>query len=54
MCEGEMGQSVRTRKMEHVDTVKTFNIKKSAQSQHVGDFDHRINWDNVQILQSVS
>ena len=49
---GETGHSVRTRKREHVDAVKTFNTKKSALSQHVMDFDHRIDWDNVKILKS--
>ena len=47
---GETGRSVRTRKREHVDAVKTFNTKKSALSQHVMEFDHRIDWDNVKIL----
>ena len=51
---GETGRSVRTRKREHVDAVKTFNTKKSALSQHVMDFDHRIDWDNVKILKSES
>ena len=46
--------SVRTRKREHVDAVKTFNTKKSALSQHVMEFDHRIDWDNVKILKSES
>ena len=49
---GEAGRSVRTRKREHADAVKTFNTKKSALSQHVMDFDHRIDWDNVKILKS--
>ena len=39
---GETGRSVRTRKREHADAVKTFNTKKSVLSQHVMDFDHRI------------
>ena len=39
---GETGRSVRTRKRKHADAVKTFNGKKSALSQHVMDFDHRI------------
>ena len=43
----EIGRSVRTRKREHADVVKTFNTKKSVLSQHVMDFDHRIDWDNV-------
>ena len=51
---GETGRSVRTRKREHADAVKTFNTKKSALSQHVMDFDHRIDWDNVKILKSKS
>ena len=50
----ETGRSVRTRKREHVDAVKTFNTKKSVLSQHVMDFDHRIDWDNVKILKSES
>ena len=48
MYVGETGRSVRTRKREHVDAVKTFNTKKSALSQHVMEFDHRIDWDNVE------
>ena len=51
---GETERSVRTRKREHADAVKTFNTKKSALSQHVMDFDHRIDWDNVKILKSES
>ena len=51
---GETGPSVRTRKREYVDAVKTFNTKKSALSQHVMDFDHRIDRDNVKILKSES
>ena len=49
---GETGRSVRTRKQEHADAVKTFNTKKSALSQHVMDFDHKTDWDNVKILKS--
>ena len=51
---GETGRSVRTRKREHADAVKIFNIKKSALSLHVVDFDHRIDWNNVKILKSGS
>ena len=51
---GETGGSVRTRKREHADAVKTFNTKKSALSQNAMDFDHRIHWDNVKILKSES
>ena len=36
------GLGVRTRKRGHVDAVKTFNVKRSALSQHVMYFDHRI------------
>ena len=46
---GETGRSVRTGKREHADAVKTPNPKKSALSQHVMDFDHGIDWDNVKI-----
>ena len=51
---GETGRSVRTRKRKQVDAVKTFNTNKSALSQHVMDFDHRITWDDVKILKSES
>ena len=51
---GETGGSVRTRKREHADAVKTFNTKTLALSQHVMDFDHRIDGDNVKILKSES
>ena len=51
---GETGSSARTRKREHVDAVEAFNNKKSALSQHVMDFDHRLDWDNVKILKSES
>ena len=34
MYVGETGRSVRTRKREHADAVKTFNTKKLALSQH--------------------
>ena len=45
---------IRTRKREHADAMKTFITKKPALSQHVMDFDHRIDWDNVKILKSES
>ena len=54
MFVGETERSVRTRKREHVDAVKTFNTKNSALSPNVMDFDHRIDWDNVKILKSAS
>ena len=54
MYGGETGRSVRTRKREHANAVKTFNTKKSALSQHVMDFNDRIDWDNVKILKSES
>ena len=50
MYVGETGCSVGTREREHADAVKTFNTKKSALSQHVIDFDHGIDWNNVKIL----
>ena len=54
MFVGETGRSVRNRKREHADAFKIFNIQKSALSQHVVDFNHRIDWDNVKILKSES
>ena len=33
---------------------RLFTTKKSALSQHVMEFDHRIDWDNVKILKSES
>ena len=51
---GETGRRVRARKLEYVDAVKTFNTKKSALSQHVMNFERRIDWDNVKILKSES
>ena len=51
---GKTGRSVRNRKREQINTVKTFNTKKSAQGQHVVNFDHRIDWDDVKILKSES
>ena len=54
MYVGETERSVRTRKRENADAVKTFNTKNSVLSQHVVDFDHRIDWDNVKILKSES
>ena len=50
MYVGKTGHCVGTRKWEHVNAVKTFNIKKSELSQHVMDFDYRIDWDNLKIL----
>ena len=51
---GETGHSVGTRKQEYVDAVKVFNSKKSAVSQHVMNFDHGIDWNDVKILKSES
>ena len=54
---GETRPCVRSenqKKREHTDVNKTFNTKKSALSQHVMDFDHRIDWDNVKIAKSES
>ena len=46
--------SVKSRKWEHVDAFKTFNIKKSAPTQHNMDLDLTINRDNVKMLKSES
>ena len=54
MYVGETGRSVRTRKREHADAVKTLSTKKSTLSQHVMDFDRRIDRENVKILKSES
>ena len=54
MYVGKTGRSVRNRKREHVNAVKTFNTKKSALSQHAMDFDHRINWNNAKMQKSES
>ena len=50
VCVGEIERSVKTRRWEHFDLIKTNNTKKSALSQHVIGFDHQTNWDNVKIL----
>ena len=44
MYVGEVGHDVGPRKWGHVDAIKTFNTKKSVPSQHVMDFDSRIDW----------
>ena len=54
MYVGGTGRSIRTRKREHLDAFKTCMTKISALSQHVMNFDHRINWDNIKILQPES
>ena len=36
------GHKFRAKKRNHVDAIKTFNIKVSILSQHVMDFDRRI------------
>ena len=46
----ETGQSLETRKREHNDAVKNFDLKKSALRQHVAENDHFIDWDNAKIL----
>ena len=51
---GETGRSVKTRKRKHINAVKTFNTKKSALSQRVMNFNHRIDWNNVKSLKSES
>ena len=47
---GETGRSLETRKREHIDAVKNFDLKKSALCQHVAENDHFIDWDNAKIL----
>ena len=49
---GETGRSVKTRKREHVSAVRNFDPKKSALCQHVLEYDHVIDWENVKILKS--
>ena len=51
---GETGRSITTRKREHVDAIRNFNVKKSALCQHVLDKDHLIDWGNVEILKRES
>ena len=47
---GETGRSLETRKREHIDAMKNFDLKKSALRQHVAENDHFIDWDNAKIL----
>ena len=47
---GETGRSLETRRREHIDAVKNFDLKKSALCQHVAENDHFIDWDNAKIL----
>ena len=47
---GETGRSLETRKCEHIDAVKNFDLKKFALRQHVAENDHFIDWDNAKIL----
>ena len=49
---GETGRSLKTRKKEHANAVKSNVIKQSALVQHVIDHDHTINWQNTKILKS--
>ena len=44
------GRSLETRKREHIDAVKNFDVKKSALCQHVAENDHFIDWDNLKIF----
>ena len=50
----EMGRSITTRKREHVDAVKNFDVKKSALCQHVLDKDHVIDLGDEEILKRES
>ena len=47
---GKTGRSLESRKREHIDAVKNFDLKKSALCQHVAENDHFIDWDNAKIL----
>ena len=49
---GETGRSIKTRKREHFKAVKALDTKKSALCQHVVEFDHSIDWENVKVLKS--
>ena len=46
----DAGRSLETRKREHIDAVKNFDLKKSALCQHVAENNHFIGWDNAKIL----
>ena len=47
---GETSRSLETRKREHIDAVKNFDLKKLALCQHVAENDHFIKWNNAEIL----
>ena len=46
---GQTCRSLETRKREHIDAVKNFDLKKSALCQHVAENDHFVDWDNAEI-----
>ena len=46
---GETGRSLKTRKCEHIDAGKNFDLKKSALCQHVAENDHFIDWYDAKI-----
>jgi len=43
---GETCRRLKTRKREHIDKVKNFEIKKSALYQHIVENDHFIDWNS--------
>ena len=47
---GETGRGSETRKREHIEADKNFDLKISAQCQHVAKNDHFIDRDNAKIL----
>ena len=47
---GETGRSLETKKPEHIDAVKNFDLKKSALLQYAAENDHYIDWDNAEIV----
>ena len=51
---GKTGRGITTRKREHVDAVKSLDVKKSVICQHVLDKDHVIDRGNVEILKRES
>ena len=54
MYTGETGRSLETKKREHIDAVKNFDLKKSELCQHVAESDDFIDWDNAKILRRES
>ena len=51
---GGTGRSLETKKREHIDAVKIFDLQKSALCQHVAESNDCIDWDNAKILRRES